>query len=321
MTSSFQSKIKSLRPLTLLSSFSRSVLLSSTSYQSKWLNHKNLQRLQRLNRSPFVEDTTIVADNLLFYSGIFFQTSFDWIQRLQAASQKKNAPRSYPRIPIDVLDESLQEARRQYEARQQHRVRFNVAIRVGMQEYSKRLVEDFQKQGTKCLHAYTTDKYTLVNRALRTGTTRSAREDIREIIEGATRALRTGNYLGLLQGYKPSAVLYRGCSRIPEVPRVGSTYSDRAFFSTTWKLSVAVRFLNDGLPSGSNQEPFLFCVSNARTAAYVKDYSQYKHEGEFLFPPSTMFRVQAVKPGQTVKGARGKVTIIEMIEMTTGSYV
>lgn len=318
MTSFFQSKIKSLRPLTLLSSFSRSVLLSSTSHQSRWLKHKNLQRL---NHSSSVGGTAIVANNLLFHSGIFFHTSFDWIQRLQAASQKKNAPRSYPRIPIDVLDKSLREARRQYEARQQHRVRFNVAIRVGIQDYANRLVEDFQKRGAKCLHAYTTDKYTLVNKAMRTGTTHSAREDIREIIEGGTRALQRGNFLGLLEGYKASAVLYRGCSRIPEVPKVGSTYSDRAFFSTTWKLSVAVGFLEDGRPSCSNREPFLFCVSNARTAAYVKDYSEYKHEGEFLFQPSTMFRVQAVKPGQMVKGAQGKVTIIEMSEMTTGSYV
>jgi len=216
---------------------------------------------------------------------------------------------------LDILTASLQEARRQFEARQAQHVRLNAAVKVGIQQYAGRLVQRFQLEGTKCLHAYTTEQYKLVNRALRTPGSWSSKST-QAIIDGATRALRIGNFLGLLKGCVADAVLYRGCAPLAEVPKAGGTFSDRAFLSTTWKLSTAVRFME----WNHNQEPLLFRILNARTAGYLRDLSAYKHEGEFLFPPSTMFRVLSVKPGQVVKGARGKVTVIEMSEMTIVGY-
>ena len=263
---------------------------------------------QKLSKTP--RPSTLFS----FFSRSVLRSIFS--QCTQFTHLSRNIP---PPRPIDILTRSLQEARREYEARQEpwrkfqarreQRALFNAALKVGIRKYGERLFEEFKKEGVQCLHAYSTDKYTLVNKALRMGTTNTARNDIRKIILGATKALQTSIVLGVLNRCDPNAVLYRGCVGIPEVPKVGGTYSDKAFFSTSWKLSQAVQFLNGG------RESYLFRVFNPKSAQPIYQLSKYKKEGEFLFLPSTMFRVLDVKRGQIVKGAFYKVTIIDIAEI------
>ena len=203
--------------------------------------------------------------------------------------------------------------KRQSRLFQQRREKLNADLPRGIQAFFAKQALEFQQTGSKYLNAYTKDtEYKQVNAALRTDSVSCAPKDIRDIIEGATKALKTGLCTGMLKGCYGNE-LYRASSTVPAsaVPVAGGTWSDKAFLSTSFKLKAAVRFLPNRVV---DEEPYLFVIKGV-TACYIQSYSEYKHEGEFLFRPSTLFRVHAVKRGQTVKGARTLVTIVEMSEI------
>ena len=89
-------------------------------------------------------------------------------------------------------------------------------------------------------------------------------------------------------------------SEIQDTLRLGATFSDRAFLSSSSKKSNSFY---------TTEAATLFEIES-KMGVDISSQSKYKHEAEVLFWPSTMFMVKSMKE------ENGCVTMVTMEELT-----
>ena len=168
-------------------------------------------------------------------------------------------------------------------------------------------------QWKKSLRKYTGEEYKKINGALRNGGTDE--KELKNTIDHAVLAMKAGlRWDGLLKVCEKDATLYRGSGKIPGANlQAGSTYSDKAFFSTSRELNTAVNYLR-AVPES---ERYLFRITRHSNGIDLgsKNISKNAHEAEILFSPSTMFNILEVQQNKPVEGLEGTVTIVVLQEM------
>ena len=245
--------------------------------------------------------------------------------RCRAAATTSQEP-PIPCLAPDVLLHHVQVAYSNYKWKQIVRRQLVVALVQKFEQDERRTRNSLILDGLKnnkdrakkleqwapSLNRYTRKFYQKVNGALRTGTGLD-NNLIKKTINHATNAMNLGlRWSGLLKICDPDVPLYRGSGRIHADLQVGSTFSDKAFFSTTRSLPIAVAFLQSARPSS---ERYLFKIIKHGNGVDVKRFSALPMEEEVLFRPNTMFRVLSINEGEEVERLRGKITVVVLKEM------
>lgn len=145
------------------------------------------------------------------------------------------------------------------------------------------------EEQANAINVYTGFQYAEINSALR-GTGDFSKEDRSALLDFAKEA---NDGLKALPNY--SGETYRGTALPTDVVdklKVGGTYSDKAFLSTSSSKEVAEGFSSRSIPE--NTQRVLFTIEGK----YGKDISkasEYKSEKEVLFSPSSKFKITSVE--------------------------
>ena len=157
--------------------------------------------------------------------------------------------------------------------------------------------------------AYTSNKcFRQINTALRN---RQDFEDnkVRHVATKLRSALRK-IFLNCT-GKAQVAMVYRGLDLPPHVVeesfRVGGTYTDLAFMSTSMDDNFP-RVIVEKDPATNGNVPVLLKIECSAGALPIKGYSEFKEENEALFAPRSFFRVKDVQ-------TEGPVKVVTMKEL------
>lgn len=139
----------------------------------------------------------------------------------------------------------------------------------------------------KGLKEYTSDGFERINSALRGSLVdENERKEALELAQKADQALRA------LPSYRGES--YRGTSLPPEVInslKVGGTFSDKGFLSTSSDRDVAEEF---ALEVKGNQKPVFFSIQS-KHGKDISGGSDLPSESEVLFAPNSKFKIKAVE--------------------------